>query len=145
MEILLSNLDLYIISFIIYPRAHFPFILLATETILILLQVFMYMNHHLPYLNHFSFFFLKPIPCIKRQMLISSQNTGFPKVRSSLIFFIIFKNLKHGYNTYIKLTQIFFFFFKENTPFQQGCKSEFHLRTRIKMTPGLYTNSSYVF
>lgn len=57
MEILLSNLDLYLISFIIYPRVHFLFILLATETILILLQVFMYMNHHLPYLNHFSFFF----------------------------------------------------------------------------------------
>lgn len=62
---LLSNLDLYFISSIIYSRAGFIFVLPATETILSLLHVFMYNRiRAIPALSKpfFLFFFEQPIP-----------------------------------------------------------------------------------
>ena len=131
---MLSNLDLYFISFFIYPRLGFLFVLLATETILILLHAFMYNSiWAIPTLSKpFFLFYEQPIPWIKRQILRSSQNIGFPKVKSSLIFLIIFKNLKHGYNTYIKLTQIFFFFLKKTHLLNRAVNQNFISGSELK-------------
>lgn len=63
MKMLLSNLDLYFIPFISYPRAGFIFVLPATETILNLLHVFMYNRiRAIPALSKPFFLFEQPIP-----------------------------------------------------------------------------------